>query len=84
MADVNAPFTENYRFTGPNVAISCEVDYDREQERYIAIGGGGGWTGFSAHSAHAAALNCFRAWMLDEGGYHESMANRSPTETSER
>jgi hypothetical protein len=68
------PFTDHYAFTGPAVAISCVVDYDPEQERYIAVArGGGGWTGFSSHSAPAAALNCFRAWMLDEGGYHQSM-----------
>lgn len=71
MAD--APFTDNYRFTGPNTAISCWVEYDREGQRYIATAGGGGWVGFSAHSEQAAALNCFRAWMLDDGGYHESM-----------
>jgi hypothetical protein len=69
------PFTDNYRFTGPDVAISCKVEYDREQERYIARGGD--WTGFSARSEKAAALNCFRAWMLDEGGFHESHAMSS-------
>lgn len=79
MAD--APFTDNYRFTGPRTAISCEVEYDADQERWIARGDGGsiGWTGFG-HDATSAALNCFRAWMLDEGGYHESMPSRSSTE----
>lgn len=68
-----APFTDHYVFTGPDVAIRCVVDYDPDQERYIAVGGGGDWVGFSSHSPKAAALNCFRAWMLDEGGYHQSM-----------
>lgn len=76
MAD--APFTDDYRFTGPNVAISCTVHYDREQERYVA-GGGDGWFGFSSHSEKAAALNCFRAWLLDEGGFYERMSSLIPT-----
>lgn len=75
MSDIAPWERTDYSFTGPGVAVSCEVDWDREQERYVAKGEG--WVGFSRTSAKAAALNCFRGWLLDEGAHFE------PEETSD-
>ncbi len=60
-------FTEHHAFTGPTTAISCEVHYDHDHESYVAESEHG-FIGRSRHSADAAALNCFRAWMLGEEG----------------
>lgn len=67
-----SPFTEDdrtYTFRGPSVAISCQVDYDREREAYVATSAEG-FYGVDRHSRHAAALRCFSAWMVgNEQGY---------------
>jgi hypothetical protein len=65
-------FSEDFRFLGPNVAVSCVVEYDRERECYLAVadGGHGGHRG-TGHTAKAAALNCFRAWLTDDHAWFE-------------
>lgn len=52
---------EHYSFTGPGVAISCEVNYNRSTGVYVATGD----TGIvaTAHSKHEAALRLFTAWL---------------------
>lgn len=62
------PFTERYVFTGPDTAISCSVDYDREQECYIATSGEGFYG--AADSPDGAALACFTAWMTNTRGWY--------------
>ena len=62
MADeIRPPFTPYYSFTGPHVAISCDVEYDREHEEYRATSSAG-FHG-AGQTADEAALACFSAWM---------------------
>lgn len=65
MDEVTEPFSARHKFTGPNVAISCEVSWDDEYGGYIARSDHG-WTGFSRDTANLAALNCFRGWTTGE------------------
>lgn len=60
---------ERYSFSGPGVAISCKVDYDPERECYLAVGSAGHRG--TGDTVHAAALNCFRAWMTNDAGWFE-------------
>ena len=66
MGNIYPPFTKDYRFTGPHVAISCDVDFDREEMEYVATSSTGNFKG-TGGSAEAAALNCFKAWMTNRG-----------------
>lgn len=63
---------EDFRFTGPNVAISCVVEFDRERECYVAKadGGYGGHRG-TGDTKRVAALNCFRALMTNDHAWFE-------------
>lgn len=54
---------EHYSFSGPGVAISCKVDYDKERECYLAVGSSGHRG--TADNSHAAALNEDLAWRED-------------------
>lgn len=67
MNEIYPPFTKYYGFTGPNVAISCNVDYDKENHEYVAKSSNG-FHG-TGDSAEAAALNCFMAWMTPNRGW---------------
>lgn len=60
---------EHYSFSGPGVAISCEVVYDSDRECYVAKGDSG-HVG-TADSRHAAALACFEAWMTNRHAYYQ-------------
>lgn len=66
-----APFTDNYRFTGPTVAVSCEVDYDKNDGVWRARGSG--FVG-EADTKDAAALNCFQAWLTADRAYFEGVS----------
>lgn len=67
MPEIYPPFTERYCFTGPNVAISCSVEWDSENEEYHAKSDNG-FHGWSSHNEEQAALMCFLAWMTGIGG----------------
>jgi hypothetical protein len=66
---IRPPFTENYRFTGPHTAISCDVDYDKEQECYVARGSG--FVG-SGDTEHDAAIMCFTAWVTGRRAWYNA------------
>lgn len=74
MGDPSKPPWEqdHYSFSGPGVAISCEVDYDRERECYLAIGSAGHRG--TGESPDAAALACFMAWTTSHGAWYEADA----------
>lgn len=59
----------SYVFTGPGIAIRCTVNYDKEQECYVATGGAG-HVG-ADHSAQGAALACFEAWCTNRHAYYQ-------------
>jgi hypothetical protein len=61
--------SENYRFTGPNVAGSCSVEYDRERECWVATMDTG-HVG-TADSKDGAALVCFEAWLTNRHAYYQ-------------
>lgn len=73
---------EHYSFTGPGVAISCKVEYSKDEECYIAMPeqGGGYHVGKSTQSAHDAALACFEAWMTGRHAYWQ----QSPEQGGEK
>lgn len=75
MNEVYPPFTEYWGFTGPNVAISCEVDYDREHEEYRATTSAG-FHG-AGQTQEEAALACFSAWMTGKRGWFEPLKEGS-------
>lgn len=70
MAEVHGPFTPYYAFTGPNVAISCEVEWDEVEEQYHAKSSNG-FHG-TGESRDAAALACFQAWLTRHKGWFEA------------
>ena len=70
MGEVHAPFTPYYSFTGPNVAISCDVEWDDVDECYHAKNS----VGFhgTGDSRHEAALACFQAWLTNRKGWFDA------------
>lgn len=68
--EIRPPFTENWVLTGPRVAISCIVDFDREQESYVATSSSG-FRG-AGNTEIDAALMCFTAWMTNRRGWYVS------------
>lgn len=74
--EIYPPFTTDFRFTGPTVAISCDVDYDSVEGEYHARGSNGLFHGTS-DTAEGAALNCFMAWMTRNRGWYEQTKEQS-------
>lgn len=66
---VYPPFTERYVFSGPSVAISCEVDFDKEEGCWTASSSAGFKS--TGESACGAALNLFKAWMTHDKAWFE-------------
>lgn len=71
MSDLpNAPWEQDhYSYSGPGVAISCDVAYDPERECYVATGSSGHVGTGDNH--HTAALACFEAWMTNRHAYYQ-------------
>jgi len=69
MREIYPPFTPDYRFTGPTTAISCEVEWDKEELFYHAKSSNG-FHG-TGTTEHEAALNCFTAWMTLQKGWYD-------------
>lgn len=53
---------DGYQFTGPGVAISCAVGFNKETKRWEAESPEG-YSG-TGESRHDAALACFRSWLV--------------------
>lgn len=53
---------------GPTTAISCEVEWDDEEECYVARGGG--FVG-TALSSTDAVMMCFNAWLNARRAWYE-------------
>lgn len=80
--EVFPPFTANWRFTGPDTAISCEVDYDTEEQCWIATSSAG-FRG-AADSPEGAALACFEAWMTRRRAWFVPASEEVETEKERR
>lgn len=74
--EIHPPFTERWVLTGPDVAISCDVEWNAEEECFHARSS----AGFHATGASEvdAALGCFTAWMTSRHAWFV------PTESEKR
>lgn len=73
---------DTFTFQGPGVAISCEVDFNREEGYYEARS----YEGFrgTGDSRKAAALACFEAWVTQRRGWYEPQSDDSASDDNER
>jgi hypothetical protein len=67
--EISPPFTKEYRFTSPHTAISCDVEYDKESECYVAKGSGFIGTG---NTEEEAAIMCFTVWVTGRRAWYDS------------